>query len=106
MPISAAPDPVRLAYAYARRLGLSREDAQDCASDFRLHLMRVTNSYPQGASPSGSAAWLHRCAHNYAANYLRSLLRRQQRERAYCEQSGTCVPRSGEPISRNAGPAP
>ena len=98
MPLSASPDPLRLVYAYARRLGLSHEDAQDCASDFRLHLLRdvSTRSY--------NAAWLHRCAHNYVSNYHRSYQRRQQRERRYSEQTGVNTAVVAEPRYAGAGP--
>ena len=98
MPLSASPGPLRLAYMYACRLGLSHEDAQDCASDFRLHLLRN--------SPAclDSAAWLHRCAHNFASNYRRSQQRRQLRERRYSEQAGVNTAAAAEPRYAGAGP--
>lgn len=68
-------DPVEMAYRYARRLGMPREDAQDCAMDYRLHLLCHPNL------PTGSEAWIRSCAHNYACNYLRAQIRRRQRER-------------------------
>jgi RNA polymerase sigma factor (sigma-70 family) len=84
MPTSAPvcqDDIVRIAYRHARQIGLSREDAQDCAMDFRLHLHNSSHSHPD------NLAWLHRCAHNYACNYLRTQVRRSSRERNWVESS-------------------
>lgn len=77
MPELATEEPVRVAYSHARRLGLTRDDAYECALDFRLHLLRCEN--PQ----IDNEAWLHRCAKNFACNSIRSKIRRMQRERDY-----------------------
>src|SRR5579871_2420076 len=88
---------VRIAYRHARQLGLSREDAQDCAMDFRLHLQNSANPHPE------NPAWLHRCAHNFACNYLRTQIRRSRRERNWAERStGATLPSSG--TSQPPGP--
>lgn len=79
---------LQLAYSHARRIGLAREDAQDCAQEFRVHLLRT-------ALPSApSSSWLHRCAHNYACNYLRGLIRRRSTEQRYREHV-TGAPQGG-----------
>lgn len=80
-PSSLAHDPVRIAYAYARQMGMSREDGYDCALDFRLHLLHDSRMQ------SANAAYLHRCARNYVSNCLRATRRRQQRERCYAEHN-------------------
>lgn len=82
MPAASVSDlqMLQVAYNRARRLGLTREDSQDCAQEFRVHFLRTP--VPDGAS----TAWLNRCAHNYACNYLRSMVRRKSTEQKYTDQ--------------------
>ena len=100
MSVPAFPDQelLRIAYNHARRLGLEREEAQECALDFRLHLLRAEN--PRLDSP----AWLHRCARNYALNYLRTQTRRQQREHRFAEQNHVMPSLLAEPVAFGPGP--
>jgi RNA polymerase sigma factor (sigma-70 family) len=88
---------VQVAYRHARQLGLSREDAQDCAMDFRLHLEKSANTHPE------NPAWLHRSAHNFACNYLRSQMRRSRRERDWVEGASGAVRR---PNASPSSPGP
>lgn len=78
-------------YYQAMRLGLPREEAQDCAMDFVVHML----SMPMELSSAKSSAWLHRCAHNYACNFGRSLARRRKRESAWDDELLQELPTSG-----------
>ena len=91
-------DLLQIAYSHARRVGLPREDAQDCAQEFRVHLLRTP--WPG----SDASAWLHRCAHNYACNYLRGLMRRQTAEQKYSEHVTGTRPGANIPMVRLPGP--
>jgi RNA polymerase sigma factor (sigma-70 family) len=94
---------VRIAYRHARQFKLAHEDAQDCAMDFRLHLQTIPN--PQ----TENLGWLHRCAHNYACNYLRTQIRRSQRERTWAENyAGMEQPLTGaaQPVITVQPPGP
>ena len=98
MPELATEESVRIAYSHARRLGLTRDDAYECALDFRLHLLRCEN--PQIDNKS----WIHRCAKNFACNSIRSKIRRLQRERDYEANSfSQQIPLTATAI-REAGP--
>ena len=59
-----------LAYSHARRVSLSPEDAQDCASEFFL---KHWASAPWLSSRSSILR--HRCASRHALNYRRSVFR-------------------------------
>jgi len=89
---------IAIAYRYARQLGLSREDAEDCAMDFRLHLLRSPG--PQ----VDSEGWIRRCAYNYACNYLRSQMRRLERERDLAQKPQSIVGRSASSAFAIPGP--
>lgn len=72
-----------IAFFQATRLGLLREDAQDCAMDFVARLLGSGNTLP-----ACSTAWLNRCARNHASNYARNVGRRQQKEKSWTERYG------------------
>lgn len=65
--------------AYASRMGLRHDEAQDCAVEFLEHIFKRNQPIP-------SSAWLHRCAHNFACNYVRALARRRAKEQTWSER--------------------
>lgn len=62
--------------------GLVDGDAQDCAINFAVRVLRK-----RGCAPEPDA-WLRRCALNYAKNFRRALARRQSHERCWPEAVG------------------
>ena len=99
MQVSSAPDQdlLNIAYAYARHLGLPREESQECALDFRLHMLRAQTVHLE-------TAWVHRCARNFACNYLRAYIRRHQSERRFSEQVVSRDQRLAGRAARGPGP--
>lgn len=98
-----------LARSAALRLGLSPDDADDCAMAFCLFLLTpLLPTLPRGAAgsprtpgplragrvlradlpPGEAAAWRLRCARNFAANYRRALARQAARGGADGESGG------------------
>jgi len=100
MPTSAPTDQdiLQLVYRQARGLGLSREDAQDCAQEFLLRLL----SHPSAHRESPS--WLHRCIHNFACNYLRGIVRRRATEQRAADSGHVRGARTGLVPSAQPGP--
>jgi RNA polymerase sigma factor (sigma-70 family) len=80
------------------RLGLRREDAEDCAMEFVLRLLRLP------PPETYSSAWLHRCAYNHACNYVRTLRRRRQREVCSAAQSESQADQLHAYPASNPGP--
>lgn len=68
-----------VAYQQARRIGMKLEDAQDCAMDFVVRLLKPENP------TAPSVAWLHRCAYNHACSFRRTIVRRQKHESSSSE---------------------
>lgn len=69
---------IALAISQSRRLGMPREDAQDCAMELMQHLMsrlRQPLSVP--------LLWAHKVVYNYAISYKRRLARLRAREYSY-----------------------
>ncbi len=60
----------QIAYVQACRVGLSSEDAEDCASELFIKLWNSTD--PR------SSAWWTTCARNHALNYSRAKFRRHE----------------------------
>lgn len=82
----ASADLLGVARCHARHLGLTVEDAEDCAAAFverEWHHERVNDP---------CSAWQHTCAENFARDFRRALLRRGQHELCW----GECA-RPGEP---------
>ena len=93
VPVAATAVAVTLVYeiftvarAQAVRRGLSFEDAEDCGMEFVAHMLRDEGRpavLHAGMQQSYSAAWLRRCAANFAHNARRASLRRGRRERPW-----------------------
>jgi RNA polymerase sigma factor (sigma-70 family) len=77
---------LRLGLAHARRRGLTREDAEDCAMEFVARMLREKGR-PLPADRTGYcfAAWLNRCARNFAEDFCRRKERLVQHETAWPE---------------------
>lgn len=73
-----------VALVYAHRNGIQREDSEDQASGFLLHLLLYLRDHPYtDISLILSTAWLTRSADNWMKSYLRVQRRRQYREVAW-----------------------
>lgn len=70
-----------LAVGQARRLGMQPDDAQDCAMEFVLRLVRY---YPQLQNVPQALA--QKAAYHQAVTYKANLARRQRRECGYTEE--------------------
>lgn len=95
-----------LAYTSARRVGLGREESQDCAIEFAERML-ATRPSPQHPDPGTDryAAWLQQCAYNHACNHLRTLSRRRQTERSWTESFGPSAERFAQSCpAGGAGP--
>lgn len=63
-----------VAHRQALRIGMRYDDAEDCAQEFVLRMLRrylhvLREKFAQANFPF----WLKRCAHNHALNFLRKL---------------------------------
>jgi DNA-directed RNA polymerase specialized sigma24 family protein len=71
----------RIGFAYGRRTGLLRDDAEDCGAAFVvLVLERPERFFRPQFSPEHNKAFLHRCARNFALNFRRALKSCSSRE--------------------------
>jgi RNA polymerase sigma factor (sigma-70 family) len=72
---------LRLAESVARRRGLTREDAEDCAAEFAERMLGKRECM-LGLGTEGHCfpAWLHRCAQNHVADFCRAKERLGQHE--------------------------
>lgn len=87
----------RMGVAYGRRIGLLRDDAEDCGAAFiALVLERPERFYHPHFSPERNKAFLHRCARNFALNFRRSLRSRWGREAAPQTELSIFIP--GDPL--------
>lgn len=69
-----------MAYTCARRLHLPREDVEDCASAFVLHLLQDrtrVRAHPSARDPN---VWIRACAWRFALNFRRSVVRHYNHE--------------------------
>lgn len=80
-----------VAYNQARRKGLGREDAQDCAMEFVQRLVKLTPR-PAGLD---SPAWVLRCAQNHTTSFVRVLQRRLSHERSTAPTPPVAAPGPG-----------
>ena len=71
---------LRVGRAQARRAGLGRDEAEDCAIEFALRLFARRGENGGGGVTLLPPLWLHRSARNFAYNWRRGLLRRQWHE--------------------------
>ena len=78
-----------IALAYAHRNGIQREDSEDQASAFLLHLLLYMRDHSHTeVSLILSTAWLTRSADNWMKSYLRVQRRRQYKESAWPPGAG------------------
>jgi|SRR5579871_5041220 len=66
----------------ARQLGLRSVDAEDCAMEFVLKMLRHDSRCEPGRGTSTSSRWTYRCAMNHTRNFHRAVKLRQRR---HCE---------------------
>src|SRR5438445_9923740 len=77
---------LKLAGSVARRRGLTREDAEDCAAEFaRRMLGRPECAAHLGPDGHCFPAWLHRCAENHVTDFCRAKERLGQHEQPWPE---------------------
>jgi DNA-directed RNA polymerase specialized sigma24 family protein len=77
---------LKLAGSVARRRGLTREEAEDCAAEFaRRMLGRQECAAPMGPDGHCFPAWLHRCAENHVTDFCRAKERLGQHEQPWPE---------------------
>lgn len=79
----AAHTALQVAQHYATRFQLSREDVEDCAMEFVIHLLVQKDEHTTMVTSQdvcrvdrGSLAWLRRSARNYTLNFRRAQVRR------------------------------